>query len=238
LRFRSFCTKDLELPRNTTRHPLSSLRIFPNKPLKFSEINPQSRRPTTDGWARPSSRGPLLAAAGRNHPPCAGRRRPTRRPASARHEARSSRRSPALQLAAAPLRRRPRAPPALLGSAARKAQGNGERPHEPATAARAPRGLTRRWPDLRPPAPGLLPPDPTGAGEREGERERGGTERGERRSRVGQHGAARRLRPRCRRGRCIQTRIPTTRRRPRNSRSSLQLDSVHVLAGQRLDLAE
>ena len=74
--------------------------------------------------------------------------------------------------------------------------------------------------------------------EREGERERGGTERGERRSRVGQHGAARRLRPRCRRGRCIQTRIPTTRRRPRNFRSSLQLDSVHVLAGQRLDLAE
>jgi len=36
----------------------------------------------------------------------------------------------------------------------------------------------------------------------------------------------------------FQTRIPTTRRRPRSSKSSLQLDSVHVLAGQRLDLAE
>jgi len=36
----------------------------------------------------------------------------------------------------------------------------------------------------------------------------------------------------------FQTRIPTTCRRPRSSKSSLQLDSVHVLAGQRLDLVE
>jgi hypothetical protein len=34
-----------------------------------------------------------------------------------------------------------------------------------------------------------------------------------------------------RRDRCILTRIPTTHTRPRSSRFSLQLDSIHVLVG-------
>ncbi|KAG2576671.1 hypothetical protein PVAP13_6NG054530 [Panicum virgatum] len=99
---------------------------------------------------------PLLPAACSSRPlaeatpACAGRRLP---PASA---ARPASWPPPQATRAPAARSRPRTPPAVLGSAARRAQGNGERPHEPparlgASAAASPssgreRAATRRGP--------------------------------------------------------------------------------------------